>query len=277
MIENKKFGKGLSSLLGDRNFSLVGTRSDIDVDKITANSNQPRKNFDDESMAELVESVKKYGILQPILVRKLKDNYEIVAGERRYRAARLANLKTIPAIVREFDDVEAFSLSIVENVQRKDLNPIEEAEAYRYLADSCGYSQQEIAEIANKSRSHVTNLMRLLNLPAGVKQQLLEGKIDMGHARALIGCAFADKIVNHIIDDGLSVRDVEKLVKKEKTKLPAEKVRKSTADLVEARVDELSKKTGLKCRINYDEENDSGTIGIKFNSLEQLDDFINKF
>ncbi|MDR2078077.1 MAG: ParB/RepB/Spo0J family partition protein [Rickettsiales bacterium] len=277
MTENKKFGKGLSSLLGNRDFSLVNVKNDIDLDMIIVNRNQPRKNFDSESMSELVKSVKKYGILQPILVRKIGDNYEIIAGERRYKAAKLANLRTIPAIVREFGNIEAFSLSIVENVQRKDLNPIEEAEAYKYLADNYSCSQQEIAEIANKSRSHVANLMRLLSLPTIVKQYVLDEKINMGHARALVGCAFADEIVDYIADSNLSVRDVENLIKKRKTNLASEKSRKSIPESMQAKIDEFSSKIGLKCKISYNECNDSGTISIGFNSSEQLDDFINKF
>ncbi|GHU30007.1 chromosome segregation DNA-binding protein [Bacilli bacterium] len=229
-------------------------------------------------MNELVQSVKKYGILQPILLRKLGDSYEIVAGERRYRSAKLAGLKTIPAIVKDFDDREIFNLSIVENVQRKDLNPIEEASAYRHLMDTYGYSQQDISDIIGKSRSHIANLLRLLNLPESIQTYLLDGKIEMGHARALIGCTFAEEIIDNIIDNNLSVREVESMVRDMNNdlnnKAPPEKMKRLVPESIRMKASELSKKINLKCKINYDAKKKNGTINIRFDSLDELDNFI---
>jgi ParB family chromosome partitioning protein len=278
---NQKFGKGLSSLLGEKNYSLLNSndKNDISLDLIITNSNQPRKNFDSESLNELVQSIKQYGILQPILVRKIDDKYEIIAGERRFRAAKLAGLETIPAIVKEFDDRDSFSLSIIENIQRENLNAIEEANAYKDLIDKYGYTQQDISDKVGKSRSHIANLMRLLNLPESVQKNLAEGKIEMGHARALINCDFAEEIVDHIIENGLNVREVEKIVQEERMNLP-NKLRKIKKDDMENEIKEkikiLENKLNMRCNLIYVGKNKKYNLNIEFTSLEELDNFIDK-
>jgi ParB family chromosome partitioning protein len=284
MAENKKkFGKGLSSLLGEKNLSMLSAKEggELDLDLIVPNANQPRKNFNDESLNELVQSVKEYGILQPIIVRKVDDKYEIIAGERRYRSAKLAGLKTIPAIIRDFDNKDSFSLSIIENIQREDLNVIEEANAYRELMRKYSYTQQEISERIGKSRSHIANLLRLLNLPDTIQRSLLGGKIEMGHARALINCDFAEEIIDHIIDSNLSVRDVEKLVKDEKdasfldkSKQNSNRAYAENEDDFSTEINTLEKKLNLKCNINYNNKSKKYNLSIKFSSIDELNDFI---
>jgi ParB family chromosome partitioning protein len=281
MADNKKLGKGLSSLLGEKSFSLMGSRSEIPIDSLVVNRNQPRKDFGEESMQELTDSVKKYGVLQPILVRKVEDNYEIIAGERRYRSAKMAGLKTIPAVVKNLDDRESFSVSIVENVQRKDLNPLEEAAAYRYFIDVYGCSQQDVALFTGKSRSHIANLLRLLRLPECVQRPLADGKIEMGHARALIGCAFPKEIVDSIIARKLSVREVEDLIRRKSNLSLDEKINRKNRRLLmeemESKANELSQKINLQCRIGYNHSTGKGVLTIRFDSLDKLDNFINNF
>ncbi|MDR3079306.1 MAG: ParB/RepB/Spo0J family partition protein [Rickettsiales bacterium] len=278
MLENKKLARGLSSLLGEKNLSIINLKTEIALDDVVTRGNQPRRDFNEEDLRELAGSIEKYGILQPILVRRVEgDRYEIIAGERRYRSARMANLKTIPAIVKDFDEKEIFSLSVVENVQRKNLNPIEEALAYRHLIDERGYSQQDLSAVMGKSRSHIANLLRLLSLPDAVQRRVEEGKLEMGHARALVGCPQAEAIAEKIVENGMSVREVENLVKNTNLKdsksggEPRPTASKSLGD----RAKELSRKIKMSCRINYSEESDSGTVNIKFHSLEELDNFIN--
>jgi ParB family chromosome partitioning protein len=278
MIENKKLARGLSSLLGEKNLSILNLKSEIDLDDLVVSGNQPRKNFDEEDLGELARSIERYGVLQPILVRKIADKYEIIAGERRYRSAKLANLKTIPAIVKDFDEKEIFSLSIIENVQRKNLNPIEEALAYQHLIDICSYSQQDIAEVMGKSRSHIANLLRLLNLPEAVRRLVETGAMEMGHGRALVGCSAAEEIAKRIVEEGMSVREVENLVRGigKKNSEGNRGSKKLIPGSLDDRARELSRKINMKCKISYSEESGAGTLSIKFSSLEELDDFINE-
>ena len=253
--DNKKLGRGLSSLLGDKKFSIIeGSKNELSIDSIVVNSNQPRKKFDDDSLNELVESVRQYGILQPILVRKIDgDKYEIVAGERRYRSAKLAGLKTIPVLIKELDDEKSFNLSIIENIQRENLNPLEEANAYQELIIKYNYTQQDISDKVGKSRSYIANLLRLLNLPDVVKRYLIDGKLEMGHARALVNCNFVNDIIDYIVDNNLTVREVEKLVKDEQN------------------IDFIKNKRLIK-RVTSDF---SDRLNLQFNSIDELDDFIN--
>lgn len=275
---NKKFGKGLSSLLGDKNLSILDSKSEIDVNSIITNKNQPRKSFSDEALEELVNSIKKFGILQPILVRKVNDKYEIIAGERRFRSALLAGLKKVPVIVKNLEEKEAFSLSIIENIQREDLNPIEEANAYHELVEKYNYKQQEISEIIGKSRSHIANLMRLLTLPEKVKKYLIQEKIEMGHARALVNYENAEDIIDYIVDNKLTVREVETLIKESNIPNFKNKINKKIIpDKIANRVNDFSKKIGLVCKTIYNDKNGSGSITIKFKNEDELIDFINKF
>lgn len=282
-LENKRFGKGLSSLLGEKNLSIISqnNKNEIDVNSIIINDKQPRKNFNEDSLKELVESIKQYGILQPIIVREKGEKYEIIAGERRYRSAKIAGLTTIPAIIKEFNDQDSFSLSIIENIQRENLNVLEEANAYKELIEKYNYTQQEISEKVSKSRSHIANLLRLLNLPEIVQKHLIDGKIEMGHARALINYEFAEEIIDYIIENNLTVRDVEKIVKDEKNITFLNKVnkikKKYVDDDIKSKVLILEKKIKLKCNINYNEKSNKYVLNIKFNSDEELDNFINNF
>lgn len=278
MIENKKFGKGLSSLLGDRKLSIIDSRSEIDIDKIIINKKQPRKFFDDESINELVQSVKQYGILQPIIVRKIEDKYEIIAGERRYRAAKLAELRVMPVIIKDYDEKDSFSISIIENIQRENLNLVEEATAYRELIDKYNYTQQDISNIVNKSRSHIANLLRLLTLPESIINYLKEGKIEMGHARALVGYPYAERIIDNIIENNMTVREVENLVKNKPSLISRElSIGIKIPINISNKIKELSEKINTKCGIKYDRRNEKLIMTMSFNSSEELDNFINKF
>lgn len=259
-----KIGKGLSSLLGDKKFSILeNVKNELNIEDIVINKDQPRKNFKKEELDELANSIKKYGVLQPILVRKLNNNkYQIIAGERRYRASKIADLKTIPAIIKDFNDEESFNLSIIENIQRENLNAVEEAYAYKTLMENYNYTHQNIADKVGKSRSHITNIIRLLNLPDVVLSHLINGNIEMGHARALINCNFIEDIIDHIVDNKLSVRDVEKLIKKEGN------FQKKQIKKEDERINTLKQK-GFNCKIS------NKSISFRFNSKKELDSFIN--
>lgn len=259
-----KIGKGLSSLLGDKKFSILeNVKNELNIEDIVINKDQPRKNFKKEELDELANSIKKYGVLQPILVRKLNNNkYQIIAGERRYRASKIAGLKTIPAIIKDFNDEESFNLSIIENIQRENLNAVEEAYAYKTLMENYNYTHQNIADKVGKSRSHITNIIRLLNLPDVVLSHLINGNIEMGHARALINCNFIEDIIDHIVDNKLSVRDVEKLIKKEGN------FQKKQIKKEDERINTLKQK-GFNCKIS------NKSISFRFNSKKELDSFIN--
>lgn len=238
--------------------------------------NQPRRHFDEAAIAELADSIGARGLLQPIIVRHAPDGqgYQLVAGERRWRAAQRAGLHQIPALVRDLDDAATYEIALVENIQRQDLNAIEEAGAYRRLIDDFGHSQEELAKLVGKSRSHVANLMRLLDLPQGVQGLVGDGSLSMGHARALIGVDGAEAIARKVVKDGLSVRAVEALVRAEKgggRKAPAEPVGGSGRDpdimAVERHLSEL---LGIGVAIHY-AGGGKGALTLKFASLDQLD------
>lgn len=216
MSKRKALGRGLSALLPVEQIVERGLIQLIKVNEIVSSRYQPRKNFKDERIMELAESIKEKGILQPIIVRKTGDRYELIAGERRLRAARIANLQEVPAIVKDISDDEALQLALIENLQREDLNPIEEAEAYQNLIERFGYSQEEIAKKIGKERTTISNTLRLLKLPKEIKDDLIKGIISPGHARALLSLGNIKlqlKARNHIIKKGLSVRETEELVK----------------------------------------------------------------
>lgn len=240
---------------------------------------QPRRHFDETAIAELADSIAARGLLQPIIVRHAPEGegYQLVAGERRWRAAQRAGLHQIPALVRDLDDAATYEIALVENIQRQDLNAIEEAGAYRRLIDDFGHSQEALAKLVGKSRSHVANLMRLLDLPAGVQDLVGDGSLAMGHARALIGAAGAEDIARKIVKDGLSVRAVEALVRAEKgggRKAPLEYKsidgmggRDPDIVAVERHLSEL---LGIGVAIQYAGDG-KGALTLKFASLDQLD------
>jgi len=237
-VASKKrgLGRGLSALIPDdleANFFNPEEKKEqiveLDIDLIIPNKNQPRKEFEKESLKELKNSIEQYGVIQPIVVRKLEEKYEIIAGERRWRAAKEASLEKLPCIIKEVDDKEAIKLALIENLQREDLNPIEEANAFKNLMDSYNLTQEEVAEAVGKSRSYVANSLRLLNLEKEIQDYIAEGKITSGHGKALLGIRNKKdrlSVAQSIIDKKLNVRETEKLVSKTKTK----KTKKSSVE-----------------------------------------------
>lgn len=235
---NARLGKGLSSIFGQdvskvlddiQNGDMEVERqeqSKIPVDEIRPNPYQPRKVFDDEALKELSSSIKQHGVFTPILVKKSIQGYDLIAGERRLRASKLAGLQDIPAIIVDFDDQEMMEIALLENIQREDLNVIEEAKAYEKLIQRLGYTQEQLAHRVGKSREHITNLLRLLKLPEDVQEYVVSKQLSMGHVRALLGLkteASMRKVAKQAIDQGLSVRKVEQIVKDTNNKKPVEK------------------------------------------------------
>jgi ParB family chromosome partitioning protein len=279
-------GRGLDALLGEalrgdpasaRASGNVDSRSvgvmTIAVAEIRPNPDQPRRHFSDDKLNELAASIAKHGVIQPIVVRPFNDGYQIVAGERRWRAAQRVQLHDLPAIVRNFDDAETLEIALLENIQRQDLNPIEEAEAYKKLTDLFGHSAAELAELVHKSRSHVANMMRLLDLPLPLRDLVIEEKLTMGHARALLGSENAVPLAMLVIKNGLSVRATEALVQKERA--PTAKKGKGTgpSDNADIRAVEthLGDLLGLTVRIVQKNATGAGAVTFEYGSLDQLD------
>ena len=265
-------GRGLSSLIGDS----VPTKknSSLSISSIIRNKYQPRKSFDKESLDELTNSIKERGIIQPIVVRKSKDQdnkYEIIAGERRWLAAQNAGLHEAPVVIIEADDLKSLEFAIVENVQRSDLNPIEEAQGYKRLIDEFSYDQDKVAKFIGKSRTHITNCIRLLNLPNEIISFIEEGKISQGHAKVLIGLDNAIFIAKKIIEKKLSVRQTESLVKALKSKSKFKSIIKdpNLRDLE----NNLQDKTGIKVFIK-NKKNNSGFLTFEYKDLDQLNRLI---
>lgn len=216
MARKGGLGKGLESLMGgaDAEIAAVAPDTSIALDKIKPNKNQPRKNFDEEKLHELSDSIQQNGVIQPILLRKSGTGYEIVAGERRYQAAKLAGLKEIPAVVRDISDSEVFQIALIENLQRTDLNPIEEAQGYEKLIRDNGFTQEQLGHVLSKSRSAIANTLRLLDLPQTVQDMMAEGVLTAGHARAILAVAGdeqREKLAQRVLHDGLTVRQTERL------------------------------------------------------------------
>lgn len=280
-------GRGLAALLdeavrpGSQPESSAPAESEargvreVEIARIRPNPAQPRQHFDEESIAELAESIAQRGVLQPILLRPDGDGFQLVAGERRWRAAQRAKLHAIPAIVREIDDSTSAEIALIENVQRQDLNAIEEAEGYRKLIENYGHTQDEISKLVHKSRSHVTNLLRLLNLPEAVKQSLLQGDISMGHARAIASADDAEELARQIVAKGLSVRQAEALVKRVRPGAGSDIGRASArnAKPVDADLAALERQLGdmLGVRVKVSHDGRSGTVTLHYSSLDQLD------
>jgi len=247
----------------------------IEIARVAPHPDQPRRQFDPQALEELAESIRARGIIQPIIVRPTRDGrYQIVAGERRWRAAQKAQLHQIPAIVRDFSEAETLEIALVENIQREDLNPIEEAQAYRRLIETFRHSQDGLARIVGKSRSHVANLMRLLDLPDEVQALVMDGRLSMGHGRALIGVPGCVALAREVADKGLSVRETERLVRVAREGGAAPRGKMTTAasgrdaDLV-AMEQHLSDLLGLKVGISF--EGGKGALTLHYSSLEQLD------
>ncbi|MFP5328793.1 MAG: ParB/RepB/Spo0J family partition protein [Alphaproteobacteria bacterium] len=254
--------------------SMRGVR-EVEIARIRPNPAQPRMHFDEESIAELAESIAERGLLQPVLLRPDGDNFQLVAGERRWRAAQRARLHTIPAIVRDIDDSTSAEIALIENVQREDLNAIEEAEGYRKLIQKYGHTQDALSKLVHKSRSHIANLLRLLELPDSVKQLLLRGDITMGHARAIAAAPEPEDLAQEIVAKGLSVRQAEALAQRVKpgaghdiARASARNARTVDADL-QALERQLGDMLGLRVRVSHDGK--SGTVTLHYSSLDQLD------
>ena len=247
----------------------------VNINEVEPNREQPRKKFDEDALLELSESIKQYGVLQPLIVQKREDYYEIIAGERRWRAAKMAGLKEIPVIVKNFTEQEIVEISLIENIQREDLNPIEEAQAYKRLLTEFQLKQDEVAERVSKSRTAVTNSMRLLKLDTRVQQMLIDDMITTGHARALLAVEDGDlqwKLANQVFDEKLSVRDVEKLMKSiQKEKKEKEEKKDNVYDYIYQDMEEKMKAIlGTKVTVNHRSDN-KGKIEIEYYSNDELE------
>lgn len=286
-------GRGLSALFADTARDSTGQKAAgeaaeapthngrsvqlIDISSIKPHPEQPRRQFDEGALQELADSIATRGVIQPIIVRPSgPERYEIVAGERRWRAAQKAQLHRIPAIVRDFDEAETLEIALIENIQREDLNPIEEARAYRKLIGQFGHSQEALGRLVGKSRSHVANLMRLLDLPIGVQDQVMASTLSMGHARALIGAPDCERLAEEVARKGLSVRDTEKLVRDARSSsggtsrggnAAAEPAANADIAALERDIGDL---LGMKVAIGYGGEG-KGTVTVHYSTLDQLD------
>ncbi len=280
-------GRGLSALLGD-----VAPRDDaswpatdrrdvrlLPIDALSPHAAQPRRHFEETALEELAQSIAARGMIQPIVVRAFGGGYQIVAGERRWRAAQRARLAEVPVVVRDYDDSETLQIALLENIQRQDLNAIEEARAYQRLAGEFGHTQDEIARTVHKSRSHVANLFRLLDLPEPVQERVVDGSLTMGHARALLGAAEIEQLADQVVSRGLSVRDTEKLARAAKGREPAERpaaTRRSDGEGgpdaqadVTALEQQLADMLGLPVAITLSDK--GGTLSLSYATLDQLD------
>ena len=279
-------GRGLSSIMSDINIPIVSevslknsTDQTLSTDQIYPNSDQPRRTFDNQAMDDLTASILEKGIIQPLIVRRktsVNGSFEIVAGERRWRAAQRAQLHEVPVIIRDFTDVEVLEVAIIENIQRSDLNAIDEAAGYKQLMEKFGRTQEDMGKALGKSRSHIANLIRLLTLPDSVQSYLQNGTLTAGHARTLVGHPDADKLASEIVKKGLSVRDAEKLVKVSKKISNNSKLNKRAikdADTVQIEND-LTAHLGFKVNIAHSAGREHGQVILNYRDLEQLDDLL---
>lgn len=306
MADKKRgLGRGLSALIGDVDIGLsadakVPTKEkskktstpssevsssqglrNLGVEKLVPGKFQPRREFDKGALKELANSIREKGILQPILARPNPDGgakspYEIVAGERRWRAAQIAQLHDVPVIVRDMTDNEALQIGIIENVQRSDLNPIEEAEGFQRLIDEFSYTQEVLAKTLGKSRSHIANTLRLVGATNKVREYLVAGQLSAGHARALLGHPNADRLASDIVKQGLSVRDVEKLVADKKLSKGGSKSKKPAEKDIDTRALEKSIADNLGLSVAIQHEKDGGHVRVSYKTLEQLDEVVRR-
>ncbi|QGM94227.1 ParB/RepB/Spo0J family partition protein [Methylocystis rosea] len=274
----RRLGRGLAALLGDAAADAAsverprGPRT-APIEFLRPNPRNPRISFREEDLAELTASIREKGVIQPIIVRVIvgvADAYEIIAGERRWRAAQMAGLSDVPVVIHEANDKEALELAIIENVQRADLNAIEEAKGYERLGAEFGYAHGEIAKIIGKSRSHIANTIRLLNLPEDAKKLVGEGAISAGHARALLAVADPSAVARRIVEKGLTVRDVERLAKDHAVR-PSKSAAARPAKDADTRAIEKTLSDALGMRVELRSEGESGEVRIRYESLEQLD------
>lgn len=276
----QRLGRGLSALLGDEgddyaSLERVRSSKDMPIEFLKPNPDQPRRSFDEDGLRELAASIKEKGILQPILVRRAGEDtndYQIVAGERRWRAAQMAGIHNVPVIIKDLTDAETLEVALIENVQRTDLNPIDEAHGYQALIREFQYTQDELAKIIGKSRSHIANALRLLSLPESVCEMLVDGRLTAGHARTLVGAANALELASEILSRGLNVREAENLVRGDAPPRPKKKSQPAEKDADTVALEtNISNALGLKVRIDFKGEA-GGSVRIDYTSLEQLDD-----
>ena len=279
--KKRGLGKGLDALLGDRTSSELGAIGGneelrfLPVDLVQRGQYQPRQDFDEEALQDLASSIKAQGVVQPLLVRPLTggDRYEIIAGERRWRASQLAGLHEVPVVIRQIDDQTAMCMALIENIQREDLNPLEQAQGLARLLDEFEMTHEGIADAVGRSRSTVTNLLRLLELESGVKRMLAEGKLEMGHARALLSLPSEEQLAlaRKISSQGLSVRAAEALVRQKGADKKKAAPKKLSKDPDTARLEnQLAEKLGAQVNIKHS-RGGKGTLEIRYNSLDELD------
>ncbi|MBY6114011.1 ParB/RepB/Spo0J family partition protein [Mameliella alba] len=281
-------GRGLSALMADVNAAEETVQTEnprrpdrmLPIESLVPNPDQPRRTFTQDQLNELAASIRTKGVIQPLIVRpspRDEGKFEIVAGERRWRASQLAQQHEVPVLIREFDDIEVLEVAIIENIQRADLNAIEEAAGYRQLMFKFGHTQEKLAEALGKSRSHIANLMRLLNLPETVQELVTEGQLSAGHARALITAPNPEVLAKTVVEKGLSVRDTEKLVKQDSPESKPRKKAPEGAFKMDKDADtralegDLSAALGMKVLIDHKPGQDAGRLTISYDTLEQLD------
>ena len=282
-LERRGLGRGLSALMGDISVADAGPAPAVPpyndllvpIEAVSPGANQPRQDFGKGALADLAASIAEKGILQPLIVRPAATGagkFQIVAGERRWRAAQLAKLHEIPVIIRDFSDDEAMEIAIIENIQRDDLNPVEEAQGYRRLMDMHGRTQEEMAKALGKSRSHIANMLRLLQLPEGVLLHVRLGRLSMGHARALITSPDPLALAAEVISRGLSVRETERLAKNPRPERPHRRAKRHKDPDTRALEGELSASIGLTVSVDHDAHGEAGKVTIRYRSFDQLDD-----
>ena len=282
--KRRGLGRGLSALMADvtetQSVAEQGAAEQfIPIEKISPNPEQPRKRFDPEDLEDLANSIREKGVIQPLIVRRRENGtFEIVAGERRWRASQMAQLHELPVIIREFTDVEVLEVAIIENIQRADLNSIEEAAGYRQLMDRFGHTQEKMAEALGKSRSHIANLLRLLNLPDDVLEMVRVGDLSAGHARTLVPATDPSKLAKQIIAGGLSVRATEALMKREQSGDAPKTAKKASSRDADKDADtralegDLSANLGIKVTLNHKPGQESGQMVLHYKTMDELDE-----
>lgn len=280
-VNKKGLGRGLDALLGDdEDLDFISgkqdaekTKNTVDIKLLYPSPLQPRKDFDEDALNSLVESIREKGVLQPLLVRKNGDKYEIIAGERRYRASKIAGLQELPVIIKDIKDKEVLEIALIENLLRENLSAIEEAEGFDRLIKEFSHTQEALSQVIGKSRSQIANTLRLLALPEKVKDFVRKDKLSAGHARALVGLDNAEELANKIIKEGLNVRQTEKLVAKQKDLKPSSKIAKTKSPELINIEKYLDEAFGLKVEISNG-KNNSGHVSIRYDSIEELENII---
>lgn len=283
IMKNKTLGKGLANLLNQTKHTYENKENSefqyININYIHPDPNQPRKKIDQETLKELVESIKNYGVLQPLIVQKIKaESYRIIAGERRWQASKIVGLTQMPVLIKEVNEQKSFEIALIENIQRENLNPIEEAQSYIRLIENNKYTQEDLAQIIGKNRTHISNMIRINSLPPSVKEKIIEGQISVGHAKIIVKANNVEQIVDIIIKKGLSVRQTEQLIRKENKEVKPNAKLKSADESDNNDITKLesilSKKLGTKVSIEF--KNNKGEIKVLFQDFQHLDDILNR-